>query len=98
YNPGIKNLLSVNERKASDDETRVLLNNSPARFLGDAVFAWYRSRPQDPRIPEMLYRVVKVPKWSATSDIATRYSHEAYNILHSRYKDSKWAAKATCWY
>jgi hypothetical protein len=98
YSPGIKNLLSADDRKASDSETQTLLINSPARFLGDSVFAWAKAHPQDPRVPEMLYHVVKIPKWSATSDVASQYSHDAYMMLHSRYKTSKWAAKATCWY
>ncbi len=98
YSPGIKPLLGEADRKAADAETQSMLTASPAQFLGDAVFAWAKTHPQDPRVPEMLYRVVKIPKWSASSAIGSKYSREAYKLLHSRYKNSPWAAKATVWY
>lgn len=96
--PGLKKRLSAAERKSGDAERNTILINHPSRFLGQAVLKWARLHPDDREVPEMLYRVVKLPKWSGTSEQGTKYSREAYLVLHSRYPNSSWAEKAVCYY
>lgn len=96
--PGLKQRLSASEKKIADRERNTLFINHPSRFLGQAVLKWARMHPDDKEVPEMLFKVVKLPKWSGTSEQGTKYSKEAYLLLHSRYPNNSWTDKAVCYY
>lgn len=97
--PALQRLLTNAEKKQADAERLKIWNNHPSKFLGDAIISWAKSHPRDPRVPEMLYHVVKLPRWSAErSAIGTKYSKAAYLLLHQQYPDNPWSAKAEYWY
>ncbi len=96
--PGLKERLSANQKKTAEAERKIILNNHPSSVFGKAVLTWARLHPGDKEVPELLYKVVKLPKWSGTSSPGTQYSREAYLLLHSRYEGSSWADKAVCYY
>jgi hypothetical protein len=98
YQKGLRPVLSKEQMAEIDREMVALWKNHPSRFLGEPVLTWARSHPEDPDLPELLYKVVRLPKWSGASDVGSKYSHQAYVVLHSKYPRSQWAAKATCWY
>lgn len=98
YKPGVSRLLSAQERSAAAKELQTMFTNHPSRLLGDAVISYSQSNPKDQDTPELLHLIVKLPKWSGSSPIGSEYSKKAYKILHSNFKGSKWAKKATCWY
>ncbi|MDX2106842.1 MAG: hypothetical protein SFY67_10615 [Candidatus Melainabacteria bacterium] len=98
YKPGVSRLLSAQEKSAAAKELQTMFANHPSRLLGDAVISYSQSNPKDPDAPELLHLIVKLPKWSGSSPIGSEYSKKAYKVLHSNYKGSKWAKKATCWY
>lgn len=98
YKPGINRLLSKQQQATAGNERAQILKNHPSRFLGDAVLAWQKSHADDPLVPEMLYRIVKLPKWSQRTPLGTEYSRKAFSLLHSRYAKSSWSKKAVSWY
>jgi TolA-binding protein len=75
-----------------------LLDNPPAKFFGDAIFAYAKSKPTDPAVPEMLYHLVKLPKWSGVTAVSSSYSKKAYFELHKNYPKNSWTQKAVCYY
>jgi hypothetical protein len=91
-------VLSKTEQEQAMRERQIIWDNHPSRFLGEAVLARAKSHPKDPLVPEALYKVVKLPKWSARSDVGSKYSKEAYVLLHKRYPSNQWSKKAVCWY
>lgn len=96
--PVLTSLLTSAEKKDLAAERLAIWNNHPSRFLGEPILARAKSHPRDPRVPEMLYHLVKLPRWSGRSAIATKYSKAAYLLLHKQYPKSDWAQKAECWY
>ncbi len=98
YSAGISRLLSTDERAAAELEKKKLLDNPPAKFFGDAIFAYAKSKPTDPAVPEMLYHLVKLPKWSGVTAVSSSYSKKAYFELHKNYPKNSWTQKAVCYY
>jgi hypothetical protein len=97
--PALRALLTDAERKQADSERLAIWKNHPSKFLGDAIISWAKAHPKDPRVPEMLYHLVKLPRWSpGRTDIGTKYSREGYLLLHKQYPNNPWTAKAEYWY
>lgn len=95
---GLNSRLTPAEKKQADAERALILKNNPSRYYGQIVLSWAKSHPTDPDVPEMLYRVVKLPKWTAESPDGSVFSKKAYIALHNNYPGSKWAKKAVCYY
>ncbi len=95
---GLNSRLTPAEKKQADAERALILKNNPSRYYGQTVLSWAKSHPSDPDVPEMLYRVVKLPKWTAESPDGSVFSKKAYFALHNNYPGSKWAKKAVCYY
>ncbi len=95
---GLNSRLTFAEKKQADAERALILKNNPSRYYGQTVLTWAKSHPSDPDVPEMLYRVVKLPKWTAESTDGSAFSKKAWVALHSNYPGSKWTKKAVCYY
>ncbi len=98
YQPGLRRLLSSEQIKQAREERELISKNAPSKFLGEYVISWAKAHPSDSSVPEMLYRVVRLPKWSASTPIGSAYSRKAYILLHKKYPGDSWAEQATCWY
>lgn len=96
--PGIRHLLSAAEQRQADAETAAILANHPSSFLGNIVFAYAAAHPDEREVPKLLYKIVRLPKWTQSSPIGSRYSRLAWSILHKHYPKSKWTEKACCYY
>jgi hypothetical protein len=95
---GVSRVLSASQRRQARIEALELTKRPPARVFGDTVFRQINSNSADPVLPELLYRIVKLAKWSPRTHASSDYSQRAYRLLHLRYPASKWAKKTTCWY
>ena len=91
---GLNSRLTPAEKKQADVERALILKNNPSRYYGETVLTWAKSHPSDPDVPEMLYRVIKLPKWTAESADGSKFSKKAYIALHNNYPGSKWYDKA----
>lgn len=98
WQPGVSRYLSDAEKKSAKADLLLLNKNHPSRFLGQIVLDYARSHPKDPDVPEMLYRVVKLPKWTEVTPVGSEFSKKAYVALHKAYPGSPWAKKAVCYY
>ncbi|MBX9687875.1 MAG: hypothetical protein K2X27_14310 [Candidatus Obscuribacterales bacterium] len=96
--PQLRSLLSPAELKILQKERDLIYKNPPSKFLGEAIIGWSKIKPDDPRVPEALYKLNRLPKWSALTKQGSGYSHKAYLILHQKYPKSSWTKKAVCWY
>ena len=95
--PVLRSLLSTDEQKQVDAEHKVIDANDPPHLLCQTVMDWARSHPEDPRVPEMLYRVVKQPLWAKHTDYGSKLSHYAFNLLHKQYPKA-WTNRLQWWY
>ncbi|HEY9678728.1 MAG TPA: hypothetical protein V6C76_12010 [Drouetiella sp.] len=95
---GLARRLSNIQKNQAITERRLILKNHPSKYFGDIVLNWAKSHPTDPDVPELLYKIVKLPKWTEESAVGSEYSRKAYIMLHSKYAGSKWSKKAVCYY
>ncbi len=98
WQPGLSRFLSDAEKKSAKADLLTLNKNHPSRFLGQIVLDYAKSHPSDPDVPEMLYRVVKLPKWTEVTPAGSEFSKKAYLALHTAYPGNKWTKKAVCYY
>jgi hypothetical protein len=67
-------------------------------WLAAQTLAFARAHPQDPRVPEALYLVVRATRYGCTGGQTGDFSHRAFDLLHRRYSSSEWAAKTPYWF
>ncbi len=69
----------------------------PARAssVWEAVLAYAKAHPADPRSPEALYWLVHVGHYG---DGHNHSGHRAFDLLHQRYPTSAWAKKTKYYY
>lgn len=94
----VSQFLTAAERGAASQELKEIWQQSCPKFLGGPVLSWAESNGRDPRLPEALYRVVKLPRWSGRSPAGSKYSRAAYEVLHRNYPKNVWTNKAEFWY
>ena len=94
----LNKLLSNDQLRQAKIERQAIFKNHPSKFLGDPVIEWSKSHPSDPDVPELLYKIVRLPKWTGVTPVGSSYSRKAYDILHKNYPKSKWTKQAVCWY
>ena len=69
------------------------------RLLGNWVIDYSNMRPDDPRVPEALHRVVWSTRWGCAweADLGP-LSKAAFDLLHRYYPDDPWTAKTPHWF
>ena len=106
--PLILSLLTAAEKKQVIREREIIYKNHPSKLFGGAIIDWAKSHPKDPKIPHMLYMVVKFPRWSGEGStgpldiahlpLASQYSRAAFMLLHKQYPTNTWTNNADVWY
>jgi hypothetical protein len=93
YKQGITRLLTESQKQEAEAERRQLEKCHPSALLGQAVLDEVSANSSAPDLPELLYKIVKLPLWSGSSETGSRYSKKALVVLKERYPQSKWAKK-----
>jgi len=92
-------ILTAEERGRAERERAQITQAGPgANYLCQQTIAWAKSHPQDERLPEALHLCVQATRYGYTDDATTRWSRQAFSILHSRYGDTPWAKRTKYWY
>jgi hypothetical protein len=78
----------------ADNERLQKLSGAPT-YLGAIVMAWAQAHPDDARVPEALYLVVRATQYG---DQDSDTSKAAWLILHRQYRKSPWTAKTPKWF
>jgi hypothetical protein len=66
-------------------------------FLAERALAAQRAFPRDPRLPEMLHKIVRATRYVRCGENKTKWSRAVFQALHRSYPNSKWA-RATPYY
>jgi len=66
--------------------------------LGNAVLAWVRNHPDDPRAPEALALAVRAGHFGCADPDRWKVSKAAFDLLHDKYPASSWAKQTKYWY
>ena len=67
-------------------------------WLGAQTLAFAQQHPEDPRVPEALYPVVRSTRYGCVDERTGSFSKRAFDLLHRRYPASEWTTKAPFWY
>jgi hypothetical protein len=67
-------------------------------YFGKSVISWAEKHPEDERVPEALYLVVKSTRFGCTDSESGGYSQRAFRLLRSRYPNSEWAKSTPYWF
>ena len=65
-------------------------------YLASLTIDWVKSAPNDPRAPEALHLAVRATRYGCVAE-KSRFSKEAFALLHRRYPNSEWARKTKYW-
>jgi hypothetical protein len=85
------------EAKKEADRLRKL--GSAQDVIGSVVLAWAKAHPDDPLVPEALYRVVRVVRYGCHAEPDNgKLSKTAFDLLHTRYPKNPWTAKTPYWF
>jgi len=80
-------------RGAAEGRRLVALDDAPD-WLAAHALAWAEAAPEDPRIPEALHHAVRTGKVGGKK----HFDRKCFRLLHTRYKQSPWAAKTPIHY
>ena len=88
--------LTAEERRQGAAEWKKLRAlPSGVRWLGEQTLKFAEAHPEDPRVAEALYRVVRVSRYSVGDG---EISKKAFEVLHGRYEGTEWAKRTPYWF
>ena len=91
--------LDADQKRGGQEEWKKLQHSGVApNYLARQVLAWGREHPDDPRVAEALYLVVRSTRYGCTDKETGGLSKAAFQFLHAQYPKSEWAMKTKYWY
>jgi len=95
----VANFLSPAQRQQAAAERQKLAALPAAPdWLGAQAIAYAHDHPDDPRVPESLYLVVRATRYGCQDAQTGDASKRAFDLLHRRYPNTEWAKKTPYWY
>ncbi len=85
-------------QQAADETAKLQAAGAAPDWLSAQTVAFAQAHPQDPRVPEALYLVVRASRYGCTDDKTGDFSKRAFDLLHRSYPNSEWAKKTPYWY
>jgi len=67
-------------------------------YLCKVAIEWATANPNDPRSPEALHLAVRSTRYGCTDKETGRWSKAAFDLLHKRYPNTKWANATKYWF
>lgn len=96
--PGAPFLSAAERQQATDEAAKLGAAGAAPDWLGAQTIAFAQAHPQDPRVPEALYLVVRATRYGCTDDKTGDFSKRAFDLLHGHYPNSEWAKKTPYWF
>lgn len=91
--------ISAADRKEAENERVALASLGPAsNYLTGYVVTCARGKSSFTDLAEALHLSVKSTRYGCPDDATTKYSKEAFGILHKKYPKSPWAKKTPYWF
>jgi len=95
----VANFLSAaNREEAAAERRKLAVLPAAPDWLGAQAVAYAAAHPEDPRVPESLYLVVRATRYGCTDAQTGDASKRAFDLLHRRYPNTEWAKKTPYWY
>ena len=92
--PDFPNLLTAAQKtQASVESKRLTQMGAGSACLGEIVCSYAGAHPADSRVPEALAKVVWASHYGAKSTLTSKYSKQAFDLLHKKYPKSPFTAR-----
>jgi hypothetical protein len=91
-------LSAADRQQAAGEAAKLRAAGGAPDWLGAQTLAFAQGHPQDPRVPEALYLVVRATRYGCTDDKTGDFSKRAFDLLHGHYSTSEWAKKTPYWF
>ncbi len=94
-------VLSQEDRDVAGHEAGELYEKgSTEMFLAPIIFAWAKTHPDDPQVPQALHRLVVVTRYGCRNGDAStgQISKAAFDLLHKQYPKDQWTAQTPYWF
>jgi len=87
--------LSAEERTAGAAEwAKLAAAGSGPKFVSASVLAWAEQAPNDSRLPEAMFRAVRVERYSCGDAASRRLTEKVFRMLDKRYPKSPWTLRS----
>jgi hypothetical protein len=92
--------LPQDERAAGEDEWSKIKQRATnsVNYLCAETLEWARAHASDPSVPEALHLAVEATHYGPKDAEGTKYSKQAFELLHKAYPKSEWAAMTKYYY
>lgn len=91
--------LSAAQSETGKRERAQLLSlGTGPNYLSREAIEWAKRAPNDPRVPEALHIAVMTTRYGCSDKDTGPLSKAAWQLLHTRYKNTAWAKKTPYWF
>lgn len=84
--------------QATQEVSKLSKVQTAPNYLTQNVLAYAKLFPQDPRIPQALHLAIRATRYGSVDKSTTLLSKQAFQLLHRKYKNSRWTKKTPYWY
>lgn len=91
-------LTAAQSAAADKERARLLSLGTAPNYLARETVEWANRTPNNARIPEALHLAVMATRYSCVDKDTGPLSKAAWQLLHSRYKNTAWARKTPYWF
>jgi hypothetical protein len=97
---GPSGFLPKDDRSAGEAEWKLLRERAAnsVNYLCAETLDWARTHPADPTVPQALHLAVEATHYGPKDAEGTKFSKQAFELLHRAYPKSEWTAKTKYWY
>lgn len=91
----------LNERqkeKVVEEWKKLLSVDTAPNYLCSEVIKWAKKYPQDKRVPEALHLAVMSTRYGCTNEETSKFSKQAFLLLHKKYPKNSWTKETKYWY
>ena len=96
--PAADFLSAADREQAAAERQKLAALPAAPDWLGAQALAYAHGHPEDPRVPESLYLVVRATRYGCQDVQTGGVSERAFDLLHRRYPNTSWAKKTPYWY
>ncbi len=84
---------------ASHEVSELHEKGSTKTFLALIIFAWAKTHPEDPQVPQALHRLVVATRYGCRNGaFSGQISKAAFDLLHKQYPENQWTAQTQYWF
>jgi hypothetical protein len=90
--------LKANQAVGARQFAAVQALGAAPNYLCKLAIEWANANPNDPRSPEALHLAVRSTRYGCTDKETGKWSKAAFDLLHKRYPNTKWANATKYWF